>query len=69
MILFRLSAPTTLVPQVAGVTDWATSMFNSASTVRFGPFGSVMNAMTTAVPKLVAGLTGGLFKADVARHW
>jgi hypothetical protein len=43
-------------------------MFNSASTMRFGPFGSVMNAMTTAVPKLVAGLTGGLFKADVARH-
>jgi hypothetical protein len=25
--------------------------------------------MTTAVPKLVNGLTRGLFRADVARHW
>jgi hypothetical protein len=25
--------------------------------------------MTTAVPKLVNGLTRGLFRADVERHW
>jgi hypothetical protein len=25
--------------------------------------------MTTAVPKLVQGLTRGLFRADIERHW
>jgi hypothetical protein len=25
--------------------------------------------MTTAVPKLVNGLTRGLFRADIERHW
>jgi hypothetical protein len=25
--------------------------------------------MTTAVPKLVAGLTRGLFEGDLDRHW
>ena len=35
----------------------------------FGPSGSSINAMTTAVRKLVDGLTRGLFKADVERHW
>ena len=35
----------------------------------FGPSGSSINAMTTAVPKLVAGITRGLFRADVDRHW
>jgi hypothetical protein len=35
----------------------------------FGASGSSINAMTTAVPKLVHGLTRGLFRADVARHW
>jgi hypothetical protein len=25
--------------------------------------------MTTAVPKLVHGITRGLFRADIARHW
>ncbi len=44
-------------------------MFNIASTMSFGPSGSSINAMTTAVPKLVAGLTRGLFRADLDRHW
>ena len=35
----------------------------------FGPSGSSINAMTTAVPKLVYGLTRGLFREDVAMHW
>ncbi len=25
--------------------------------------------MTTIVPKLVSGLTRGLFEADIERHW
>ena len=35
----------------------------------FGPSGSSINAMTTAVPRLVHGLTRGLFRADVDKHW
>ncbi len=44
-------------------------MFNIASTMSFGPSGSSINAMTIAVPKLVHGLTRGLFKGDLERHW
>ncbi len=44
-------------------------MFNIASTMSFGASGSSINAMTTAVPKLVAGLTRGLFVADLEHHW
>jgi cation diffusion facilitator CzcD-associated flavoprotein CzcO len=60
-----------LLPRVAGQTDWMTDihMFNIASTMSFGPSGSSINAMTTAVPHLVRGLTRGLFTGDVERHW
>jgi hypothetical protein len=44
-------------------------MFNIASTMSFGPSGSSINVMTTAVPKLVSGVTHGLFTGDVERHW
>jgi hypothetical protein len=43
-------------------------MFNIASTMSFGAPGSSINAMTTAVPRLVAGQTGGLFMADLEHH-
>ena len=35
----------------------------------FGPSGSSINAMTTAVPKLVSGITRGLFQGDIEAHW
>ena len=35
----------------------------------FGPSGSSINAMTIAVPKLAAGVTRGLFRADLEEHW
>ena len=44
-------------------------VFSIASTMSFGPSGSSINAMTSAVPKLVNGLTRGLFQADLDRHW
>ena len=58
-------------PRTAGLTDWMRDihMFNIASTMSFGPSGSSINAMTTAVPKLVSGLTRGLFMGDLERHW
>jgi FAD-dependent urate hydroxylase len=35
----------------------------------FGPSGSSINAMTTPIPKLVYGLTRGLFRADLEGPW
>jgi hypothetical protein len=60
-----------LTERVAGATPWIGNIhvFAFASTMSFGPSGSSINAMTTAIPKLVHGLTRGLFRADVERHW
>ena len=60
-----------LVEKQTGRTPWIADihLFSIASTMSFGPSGSSINAMTTAVPKLVSGITEGLFKADVERHW
>lgn len=44
-------------------------LFGIGATMSFGPSGSSINAMTTAVPKLVAGVTRGLFAGDLQRHW
>ncbi len=61
----------TLLPRRPGLTDWMTDihLFNIAATMSFGPSASSINAMTSAVPKLVSGLTRGLFAADVEQHW
>ena len=54
-----------------GETPWVGNIhvFSIAATMSFGASGSSINAMTSAVPKLVAGLTRGLFRADVEHHW
>ena len=54
-----------------GATPWITDihLFGIGTSMSFGPAGSSINAMSTAVPKLVAGLTRGLFRGDLARHW
>jgi len=44
-------------------------IFNFSATMSFGPSGASINAMTIAVPKLVAGITRELFASDVERHW
>ncbi|MFX5660775.1 hypothetical protein ABTE05_20630, partial [Acinetobacter baumannii] len=44
-------------------------LFTIASTMSFGPSGSSINAMTTAIPRLVDGVTRGLFAGDVEAHW
>jgi cation diffusion facilitator CzcD-associated flavoprotein CzcO len=60
-----------LTEKVAGETPWLADihLFSIAATMSFGASGSSINAMTTAVPRLVAGITRGLFRADVASHW
>jgi cation diffusion facilitator CzcD-associated flavoprotein CzcO len=57
--------------RVPGETPWIADihLFAIASTMSFGASGSSINAMTTAVPKLVHGVTRGLFRADIERHW
>jgi len=66
-----LSDDYALCERVAGETPWVADihLFAIASTMSFGPSGSSINAMTTAVPKLVHGVTRGLFRADIDKHW
>ncbi|WP_226578378.1 NAD(P)-binding domain-containing protein [Acuticoccus sediminis] len=49
-----------------GETPWISRvhLFAIAATMSFGPSGSSINAMTTAVPRLVSGITRGLFRED-----
>ncbi len=60
-----------LCERTFGETPWIANIhvFAIASTMSFGASGSSINAMTTAVPKLVHGLTRGLFRADLDKHW
>jgi FAD-dependent urate hydroxylase len=57
--------------RLPGQTPWISDihLFAFASTMSFGPSGSSINAMTTAIPKLVHGLTRGLFRADIEQYW
>lgn len=59
------------VEKIPGKTPWMRNihLFSIASTMSFGPSGSSINAMTTVIPKLVSGLTRGLFSDDVEAHW
>jgi cation diffusion facilitator CzcD-associated flavoprotein CzcO len=54
-----------------GEAPWLADIhvFGIGATLSFGPSGSSINAMTVAVPRLVAGLTRGLFEGDLQRHW
>jgi cation diffusion facilitator CzcD-associated flavoprotein CzcO len=60
-----------LTERVPGGTPWISNIhvFSIASTLSFGPSGSSINAMTTMVPKLAAGIGRGLFQADIERYW
>lgn len=66
-----LAADYSLMEKVAGATPWIADihLFTIAATMSFGPSGSSINAMTSAIPKLVSGITRGLFRADIERHW
>ena len=54
-----------------GETPWISRihLFGIAATMSFGPSGSSINAMTTAVPRLVRGITRGLFREDAPEHY
>lgn len=66
-----LSADFAFEEKVAGRTPFLADihLFGIGTTMSFGPAGSSINAMTIATPKLAAGVTRGLFRADLAEHW
>jgi cation diffusion facilitator CzcD-associated flavoprotein CzcO len=66
-----LDADYAFTERVPGRTPWIADLhlFGIGATVSFGPSGSSINAMTIAVPKLVAGVTRGLFRTDLPEHW
>lgn len=43
--------------------------FTIGTSMSFGPFGCSINAMNIAVPRLVNGLTRGLFRQDIEQYW
>lgn len=60
-----------LLEKTPGEAPWLADIhvFGIGSTLSFGPSGSSINAMNIAIPRLVAGLTHGLFAGDLERHW
>jgi FAD-dependent urate hydroxylase len=66
-----LSPDYAFMEKMPGRTPWIRDvhLFSIASTMSFGASGSSINAMTTAVPRLVDGITRGLFTDDVENHW
>ena len=66
-----LDADFAFTEKTPGRTPWIADLhlFGIGTTMSFGPAGSSINAMTIATPKLVAGVTRGLFRADLAEHW
>jgi cation diffusion facilitator CzcD-associated flavoprotein CzcO len=57
--------------KVPGTAPWLADIhdFTIGATMSLGPSGCSINAMNSAVPKLVEGLTRALFAADVQHHW
>ena len=52
-------------------TPWVQDIhfFGIASSMSFGPSGASINAMSLSAPRLAAGVTRGLFQADMPRLW
>jgi len=71
----RLAAFPYLAPDSAfterrpGETPWIRDIhfFGIATSMSFGPAGSSINAMSIAAPRIAAGVTRGLFEADLPR--
>jgi hypothetical protein len=59
------------VERTPGAAPWLADIhvFGIGATLSFGPSGSSINALTSSIPRLVSGLTRGLFHGDLARHW
>lgn len=66
-----LGPDSALQEHVPGETPWIrdSHLFGISTSMSFGPAGASINAMVHAVPRLAAGVTRGLFEADLPRLW
>jgi cation diffusion facilitator CzcD-associated flavoprotein CzcO len=64
-----LSPESAFIEKRPGETPWIGNihLFGIGTTMSFGPAGSSINAMSIAAPRLAAGVTKGLFAADLPR--
>ena len=64
-----MNANSAFEERVPGRTPWVADihLFGIGTTMSFGPSGSSINAMSIAAPRLAAGVTRGLFHADLPR--
>jgi cation diffusion facilitator CzcD-associated flavoprotein CzcO len=66
-----LAADYSFMEREPGTAPWIRDihLFGIGSTMSFGPAGASINAMNIAVPRLAAGITRGLFEADLPRYF
>jgi cation diffusion facilitator CzcD-associated flavoprotein CzcO len=64
-----LAADSSFVEKRPGETPWLRDvhLFGIGTTMSFGPAGSSINALSIAAPRVAAGVTRGLFEADLPR--
>ena len=64
-----LAADSSFEERVPGETPWIRDihLFGIGTTMSFGPAGSSINAMSIAAPRVAAGVSRGLFQADLPR--
>jgi cation diffusion facilitator CzcD-associated flavoprotein CzcO len=64
-----LGPDSAFLEKIPGQTPWVGDihLFGIGTTMSFGPAGSSINAMAIAAPRVAAGVTKGLFEADLPR--
>jgi hypothetical protein len=64
-----LGPDSAFLEKTPGETPWIGDihLFGIGTTMSFGPAGSSINAMAIAAPRVAAGVTKGLFEADLPR--
>ena len=64
-----LGPDSAFLEKTPGLTPWVGDihLFGIGTTMSFGPAGSSINAMAIAAPRVAAGVTRGLFEADLPR--
>ncbi len=64
-----LGPDSAFLEKIPGLTPWVGDihLFGIGTTMSFGPAGSSINAMAIAAPRVAAGVTRGLFEADLPR--
>ncbi|WP_149537712.1 NAD(P)-binding domain-containing protein [Siccirubricoccus phaeus] len=66
-----LAADSSFEEKRPGETPWIRDihLFGIGTSMSFGPAGSSINALSIAAPRVAAGVTRGLFEADLPRLW